>query len=45
LCIVDGTFVLASFVPFHFVRHQKDPFTAGKVYQTAIELIEYARVL
>ena len=46
LCIVDGTFVLASFVRFHFVRHQKDPFTVGKVYQMAsIELIEYARVL
>ena len=31
LCIVDGTFVLAAFVPFHSVRHQKRPFIAGKV--------------
>jgi len=32
LCTVDGTFFLAAFVPFHSVRHQRRPFTAGKVY-------------
>jgi len=43
LCAVDGTFVLAAFVPSHSVRHQKRPFTAGKVYQIAsIELSKYA---
>ena len=39
LCIVDGTFVPAYFVPFRFVRHQKK-------YQTAsIEFIKYVRAL
>jgi len=26
LCAVDGTFILAAFVPSHSVRHQKRPF-------------------
>jgi len=25
LCTVDGTFVLAAFIPFNSVRHQKRP--------------------
>jgi len=40
MCAIVSTFVLAAFIPFHSVRHQKRSLTAGQVYQTAsIELI------
>ena len=45
LCTVESTFVLAAFVPSTLSDIRRDPFTAGKVYQTSIELIKYARDL
>jgi len=47
LCTVDGTFVLAAFIPSTLSDIRRDPFTAGikGVPNGAIELIKYVRDL
>jgi len=47
LCTVDGTFVLATFIPSTLSDIRRDPFTADikGVPNGAIELVKYVRDL